>query len=55
MALCHYVIDVNLSTSESLKAMFNIILKQTDKQINYRVTSDIAMSHNLLVEFCLFI
>ena len=48
-------IDANLSTSESLEAMFNILLKQIDKQINYKVTSDIAMSHNLLVEFCFFI
>ena len=47
-------IDVNLSTSESLEAMFNILLKQIDKQINYKVTSDITMSHTLLVEFCFF-
>ena len=38
-------IDVNLSTSESLKAMLSILLKQIDKQINYKVTSDIAISH----------
>ena len=37
--------DVNLSTSESLKAMLSILLKQIDKQINYKVTSDIAISH----------
>ena len=48
-------IDVNLSTSESLGAMFNILLKQIDKQINYKVTSDIAISHNLLVELCFVI
>ena len=42
--------DVNLSTSESLGAMFNILLKQIDKQINYKVTPDIAISYNLLVE-----
>ena len=30
--------------------MFNILLKQIDKQINYKVTSDIAISHDLLVE-----
>ena len=47
--------DVNLSTSESLEAMFNILLKQIDKQINYKITSDIAMSHNLLVELCFVI
>ena len=35
-------IDFNLSTSESLGAMFNILLKQIDKQINYKVTSDIS-------------
>ena len=29
--------------------MFNILLKQIDKQINYKVTSDKAISHNLLV------
>ena len=39
-----------LSTGESLGAMFNILLKQTDKQINYKVTSEIAISHDLLVE-----
>ena len=44
-----------LSTSESLEAMFNILLKQIDKQINYKVTSEIAISHNLLVELCFFI
>ena len=48
-------IDVNLSTSESLEAMFNILLKQIDKQINYKIMSDIAISHNLLVELCFFI
>ena len=47
-------IDVNLSTSESLGAMFNILLKQIDKQINYEVT-DIAISYNLLVELCFVI
>ena len=49
--------DVNLSTSESLGAMLNILLKQIDKQINYKVTSDIAISHNLLVElfFCIWV
>ena len=39
-----------LSTGESLGAMFNILLKQTDKQINYKVTSEIAISHDLSVE-----
>ena len=48
-------IDVNLSTSELLGTMFNILLRQTDKQINYKVTSDIAISHNLLVELCFVI
>ena len=48
-------IDFNLSTSESLGAMFNILLKQIDKQISYKVTSDIAISHNLLVELCFVI
>ena len=48
-------IDVNLSTSESLGTMFNILLRQTDKQINYKVTSDIAISHNLFVEPCFFV
>ena len=48
-------IDVNLSIHESLGAMFNILLKQIDKQINYKVTSDIAISHNLLVELCFVI
>ena len=48
-------IDVNLSTSESLGAMFNILLKQIDKQINYKVMSDIAISHDLLVELCFVI
>ena len=48
-------IGVNLSASESLGAMFNILLKQIDKQINYKVTSDIAISHNLLVELCFVI
>ena len=48
-------IDINLSISESLEAMFNILLKQINKQINYKVMSDIAMSHNLLVEFYFFI
>ena len=43
-------IDVNLSTSKSLGAMFNILLKQVDKQINYKVSSDTRISHNLLVE-----
>ena len=47
--------DVNLSTSESLGAMFNILLKQIDKQINYKVTLDKATSHNLLVELCFVI
>ena len=48
-------IDVNLSASESLGAMFNILLKQIDKKINYKVTSDIAISHDLLVELCFVI
>ena len=48
-------IDVNLSTSESLGTMFNILLKQIDKQINYKITSDIAISHDLLVELCFVI
>ena len=48
-------IDVNLSTSESLGTMFNILLRQTDKQINYKVTSDTAISHNLFVETCFFL
>ena len=45
-------INVDLSTSESQEAMFNILLKQRDKQINYKVTSDIVINHNLLVELC---
>ena len=45
-------IDVSLSINESLDAIFNVPLKQINKQINDGVTSDIAMSHNLLVEFC---
>ena len=48
-------IDANLSTSELLGAMFNILLTQIDKQINYKVTSDIAISHDLLVELCFVI
>ena len=48
-------IDVNLSAIESLGAMFNILLKQIDKQINYKVTPDIAISYNLLVELCFVI
>ena len=48
-------IDVNLSTSESLGAIFNILLKQIGKQTNYKVTSDVAIIHNLLVELCFFI
>ena len=48
-------INVNLSNCESLEAMFNIPLEQIDKQINYKVTSDIAISHNLLAELCFFI
>ena len=47
-------INVNLSTSKLLEAMFNIPLKQIDKQINYKVTSGIAKSHNLLVELSFF-
>ena len=42
-------INFNLSTSESLEAMFNILLKQIDKQINYKVTSEIAISHTLFL------
>ena len=42
-------IGVNLSASESLGAMFNILLKQIDKQINNKVTSDIAISNLNLV------
>ena len=37
-------IDVNLSAIESLGAMFNILLKQIDKQIKYKVTSDKTIS-----------
>ena len=48
-------IDVNLSTSESLRAMFNIVLKKIDKQINYKVTLDKAIYHNLLLELCFVI
>ena len=48
-------INLNLSTIESLEAMFNILLKQIDKQLNYKVTSEIAISHNLLVERYFFI
>ena len=48
-------IDVTLSASELLGAMFNILLKQTDKQINYKVTSDKPISHNLSVELCFVI
>ena len=48
-------INVNLSTSESLEAMFNIVLKQIDKQINCKATSDMAIIHNLWVELCFFI
>ena len=44
-------IDFNLSSSESLGAIFNILLKiKKNKQKNYKVTLVIAMSHNLLVE-----
>ena len=48
-------INVNLSTSESLEAMLNIVLKQIDKQINCKATSDMAIIHNLWVELCFFI
>ena len=47
--------DGNLPASQSLGAMFNIVLKQIDKQINYKVRSDKAISHNLLVEICFVI
>ena len=46
--------NVNLSTSKLLEAMFNIPLKQIDKIINYNLTSDITISHNLLAELCFF-
>ena len=32
--------------------MFNIPLEQRDKQINYKVTLDLVINHNLLVELC---
>ena len=48
-------INVNLSTSESLEAMLNIVLKQIDKQINCKATSDMAIIHNLWVELSFFI
>ena len=40
-------INHNLSTIESLEAI--IPLKQIDKEINFKVTPGIAISHNLLV------
>ena len=40
---------------ETLGAVFNIILKQIYKQINYKVMLDKAISHNLLVELCFVI
>ena len=47
--------DVNLSTSEALETIFNILLKQIDKQIDYKIKPDIAISHNMLAELCFFI